>query len=149
MKRLLCALFVILFLNMSCDSGDDSGAAPQTFTIIGTWNISQRTVDEVEEALGECEPVNTYTYNANGSYSEIIYAADQGSTSCLNNPSVEFTGTWTKNFDNSYKFTNSENVVTTRNIIFVNINEFYYEFNVLNSTTDPTIATIRETYIKI
>lgn len=149
MKRVIYFLSSILFFNTSCDTNDDSGNPLQSFTIVGTWNITSRTVDVIEEALGECEPFNVYNYEANGTYIETIYAAVQGSSSCLDNPFVEFTGTWTKNFDDTYKFTNSDNQVSNRTIIFLNANEFYFEYNVISSDTDPTIVIIRETYSKI
>ena len=97
---------------------------------------------------GKSQPFNIYTYNADGTYSELIYAADANSD-CLNNPSVEFTGTWQKNNDTSYSFTNSSNVTSDVAIEFNSNNSFSLTIAALSDPNDPVFQTIVENYSRI
>jgi hypothetical protein len=121
----------------------------RTRQVLLELGVSQNVVwMETDVALGECEAENTYTYNANGTYSYIIYSVVEGSVSCLDNPFEERTGSWTKNFDGTFKFTDSNNEESNYDLKFVSNSEFYFEYTELSSGADPTLVTVRETYIK-
>lgn len=146
MKKFYLLSGILVFLLQNCDSNSSNSA--NSTSIVGTWKITERTLDGTDVPLGECEPENTYTYNGNGTYLYKLYSADEGSSACLDNPFEEFTGTWTKNFDGTYKFTDSNNEESTYEIKFMSNSEFYYEYTEFSSDTDPTIVTVKETFKK-
>ena len=142
MRNLLILLFLPLFFT-NCDSTDTEVTSSNT--IVGTWTLVKRTIDGSIDNLGECESVNTYTYNANGTFEETLYAAVVGSP-CLSNPTVVNTGTWTKTFDGFFQFTNSNGDVFFRDITFNNFTEFYFEYCQSGTCDNQNPTIIRETY---
>ncbi|GGH38758.1 hypothetical protein IA57_04425 [Mangrovimonas yunxiaonensis] len=142
--------FILILLStllLSCGN-DDSSNPNNTVNLVGQWKITQRTIDGNENPLGECEPFSTYTYIENGTYSELHYTAD-ANTECLDNPSIEFNGTWQKNSETSYSFTNSNDETSEFLIEFNSNNSFTKTFSTLSNPNDPIIQTITEKFIRI
>ena len=146
MKNKLLIIIISILLS-SCKS-DDSPSNNNTEKLIGQWEIVQRNVNGVESLLGECEPFAIYSYNEDGTYSELLYAAVLNSE-CLDNPSVEFTGTWLKNSDNSYSFTNSNNITSEFIIEFISNDSFTSTFSEFTNSNDPLIGTVVERFNRI
>lgn len=143
-KFILILLSILVF---SCGN-DDSSDSNQTERLIGQWKITQRIVDGNQNELGECEPFSVYTYNENNTYTELHYAA-VANTECLDNPSVEFNGSWQKNSETSYSFTDSNNETSDVMIEFDSNNSFTITFSALSNPNDPIIQTIAENYNRI
>jgi hypothetical protein len=143
-KFILILLSIIVF---SCGN-DDSSEANEAERLIGQWKITQRIVNGDQSDLGECEPLSVYTYNENGTYTELYYAA-VANTECLDNPSVEFNGRWQKNSENSYSVTGYNNETTDIMIEFDSNNSFTKTFSVLSNPNDPIILVIAENYNRI
>ena len=137
-------LILIAILLCACNS-DDASNSNDIERLIGQWRIQQRTVNGSQTALGECEPFSIYTYNENGTYTELHYAAD-ANTDCLDNPSIEFNGSWQNNDGTSYSFTDSNNETSEVTIEFDSNNSFTRTFSV--SSPDGSI-TIVEDYDRI
>ncbi|OUS00995.1 hypothetical protein A9Q86_09630 [Flavobacteriales bacterium 33_180_T64] len=140
-------ILIISFTTISCGNDDDS-INNNSEKLIGNWKIIQRLVDNTESTLGECESFSEYSYNQSGTYNELYYAAVINSD-CLNNPSIEFIGTWEKNNSNTYSFTNSQNEVSEFTIEFSSNTSFSKTFTSLFNINDPIIQTITEEYIRI
>lgn len=140
-------LILLSVLLISCGN-DDSSDLNEIISIVGQWEITQRTIDGNENSLGECEPFSIYTYNENGTYSELHYAADVN-TECLDNPSIEFNGTWQKNSGTSYSFTNSNNETSQFLVEFDSNNTFTKTFSASSNPNDPIVQTIAEKYTRI
>src|SRR5690554_3637037 len=140
-------LILLSILLLSCGN-DDSPDSNNAVNLVGQWKITQRTIDRNENPLGECEPFSIYTYNENGTYSELHYAAD-ANTECLDNPSIEFNGTWQKNSETSYSFTNSSNETSEFFIEFNSNNSFTKTSSSFSNPNDPIIQTITEKFIRI
>ena len=92
-----------------------------------------------------CKFRETYSLNT---YTELFYAA-VANTECLDNPSVEFNGSWQKNSETSYSFTDSNNETSDVIIEFDSNNSFTKTFSALSNPNDPIIRTIAENYNRI
>ena len=141
-KYLILILSALIY---SCGNVDDSNNSEN---LNGEWKITQRIVNENEDTLGECEPFNVYTYYSNGTYSELFYAAVTNSD-CLNNTSIEFTGTWQKGSDGIYTFTNSNTMSSDYLIEFLSDDSFKKTATSLSNPNDPILTTIIEKYTRI
>ena len=89
-----------------------------------------------------------YIYNANGTYTELHYAAVEN-TECLDNQSVEFNGSWQKKSETHYCFTDSNNETSDVEIEFDSNNSFTLTFSTFLNPNDPVIHTIVENYNRI
>lgn len=127
----------------SCKNDDSSSIE----NLIGQWKIVQRTLNGIDYPLGECEPFNIYTYNEDGTYSELIYTAVANSE-CLDNPNVEFTGTWEKG-DTLYIFNNSNSETSEVIIEFTSNNSFTKTNSGLTFQNEPVISTLIEKFERI
>ena len=143
-KFILILSVILLF---SCGD-DDSASSSNTDALIGQWKIVQRLINGTQSALEQCEPFNMYTYNENGTYLELLYAADEDSE-CLDNPSIEVNGTWQKINATTYSFTTSNNETSELIIEFNSNDTFQITFSTFSNPNDPAIQTIIETYNRI
>ena len=142
MKKLVAVFFVLVIMT-NCSSTETDVLSSNS--LVGTWNLVERTIDGNVDPLGECEGVNTYVYSANGTYEETLYAAVVGSP-CLSNPTIVNSGTWTKTFDGFFEFTDNNGDVFFRDITFNNFTEFYFEYCQTGTCQDQNPTIIRETY---
>ena len=145
MKRLILVLTVFTLVFSSCSSDDDSNSSVENYSIIGEWTITQRIVNGVEEAIGECEPTSIYRYSADGSYYEKHYAAVLGS-SCLENPFFEVNGDWSKEDNETYIVATAQGTSSFK-INFITENTHKLEDEILNDE-GTVIATIIEYYTR-
>lgn len=134
--------FVILICLILLNCGDSYDAPSNPNSIIGNWSISARSINEQSVPLGECEPFSVYTFNSDGSYSELIYAAVQNSD-CLNNPSITFEGTWEALGESNYRFINNSETFEA-SIVFSGASQFTRIYD----PEDPQISSVSETFIK-
>ena len=114
--------FIILISLILVNCGDSYDTPSNPNSIIGDWSISARSINNQSVTLGECEPFSIYTFNSDGSYSELIYAAVLNSD-CLNNPSITFEGTWEALGESNYRFINSSETFEAT-IIFSETSQF-------------------------
>lgn len=141
-------ILILSIIIVSCGNDDGSDNSNTIENLIGEWKITQRIINGNEDTLGACEPFNMYTSNEDGTYTELLYAAALNSD-CLNNTSIEFTGTWQNNNNNTYSFTNSNNITSEFLIEFFSNNSFYKISTALSNPNDPVLATITEKYERI
>lgn len=141
-------LLILLSVILSSCGNEDSSEVNVSATLIGQWQITQRTIDGNDNGLYECEPYSVYTYRVDGTYSELHYAADVG-TECLDNPSIEFTGTWQVNSESNYSFTNANDETSEVFIVFDSNNSFTAIVSQLSNPIDPVIQTVAERFIRI
>lgn len=139
MKKLGLFLFTLTIVFSSCSSDDDSGSQDP---IIGTWNLHQRFVNDVEEVLNSCQMQETFTFSANGSVMYEYYEDNNGNCDL----EEAFTGTWSNEGSSNYNLT-AFGESSVQNLTF-EANTFYYEFTDSDGGVDPVINTIREVYIR-
>ena len=110
------------------------------------FGTSQQTFGTIRSAATSSYRCNTY--NENGTYLELLYAADEDSE-CLDNPSIEVNGTWQKINATTYSFTTSNNETSELIIEFNSNDTFQITFSTFSNPNDPAIQTIIETYNRI
>ena len=138
-------LIVLLSLFALACGNDDSTNQDNTELLVGQWNLTQRIINNTQSTLGACEPFSVYTYSEDGTYSELHYAAEINTT-CIENQSILFNGTWERNSNGQYRFTNSNSETSEVLIEFDTNNSFVKTFSSISNPNDPVIQTVQERY---
>lgn len=88
-------LFSLLFC-LSCNKNDDSNGNTFKEKLIGSWQLSDRKIDNVPETLSICEKKSIVQFHENGDLETMLFAGDD-SDNCQ---SFNTPGTWTYNGNN-------------------------------------------------
>ncbi len=142
MKKYILIIYSALLISCSNDDNLDS--------IVGQWAIIERTVNGIDNPLGECEPFGILTFNEDGTFSVLLYVAI-ANTNCLDNPTSEFTGTWAN--DNNTYIVTSYNIADFEDGLINIIIEFETSNSIVittSDTSDPNNSfTVTERYQRI
>ncbi len=133
MKKLTLILSVFILTFHSCSSDDDStsnddDSMSQIDSFIGTWNQSMTLLNDVEQAIDDCDRESNFTINSDGTFVESAYSTNSEGACELD---FADPGTW-ENLGNSiYRITYDPDIdgdIYTEDII-VNNNIFSVSYD--------------------